>query len=407
MWVSGPVTRAWWIGFGSNVFPDREFPTVAVVLGALIVLSTAAALVAWRWARLGRESPATLLRHPGFWLLVVVGAVYINQVLCTIYLVRVWHGDPGFIARFLPDGWFALADDDPVMRWLAESWPRPELLSWSLLRVPALLELPFVLLAYLTVCRWCGAGVFRRVSIWLVAITHTATFCLIEWSLANPYTLQDIALRVVSGLVTPWLVGRLSGGGRERLGSAADLTAFVVSAAALGALVLVVYDTALLYNLGHLGDALPIAVVAAGALVVARLVAKRVPVAQAGPGIAAVGASLGWFLVFFSAPALPIRYGMSFDTSLLSAVAGLVIIAAAVVCGVHETARASTVPRRAWAAELVLAMMLGAAAALAGFMAVSGYPETRLLAAVGAFFALVIAVCAVLDRRLVPGEGHP
>ncbi|MEU6270776.1 hypothetical protein, partial [Saccharopolyspora shandongensis] len=195
---------------------------MAVVLGALIVLSAVVALVGWRWPRRQRGSHPTPLRHPGFWLLVVSGAIYLNQVLCTIYLMRVWHGDPSFIARYLPTGWFALADDNLLISWLAGVWPRPELLSWSLLRVPALLELPFVLLAYLTICRWSGAEVFRRILVWPVAVSYTATFCLIEWSLANPYTAEDIALRVVSGLVTPWLLARLTAGRRERVGSVAE-----------------------------------------------------------------------------------------------------------------------------------------------------------------------------------------
>jgi hypothetical protein len=373
---------------------------VVVALGALIVLSTASALIGWRWTRPRGTPRATLPRHPGFWLLVVSGAIYANQVLCTIYLMRVWHGDPAFIARYLPSGWFALADQNPVIAWLAEAWPRPELLSWSLLRVPALLELPFVVLAYLTICRWFGAEVFRRAAVWPVAASCTATFCLIEWSLANPYTVQDIVLRVVSGLVTPWLMTRLTAGTRERVNSVAELAVFVVSAAALGVLVLAVYDTALLYNLGHLGAAAPVMAGAAGVLVVVRLIARRLPVAQAGPGIAAVSASLGWFLVFFSAPALPIRYGISFGTPLLSAIAGLIIIGAAVACGVHESVRNSTVRWRALVVELVIAVVLGAAAAAAGFAVVGGYPEARLLAAAGAFFVLAIAVCALLDRRV-------
>ena len=51
-----------------------------------------------------------------------------------------------------------------------------------------------VVLAYLTVCRWCGAEVFRRVAVWPLAIAHTATFCLVEWSLFNPFTVQDSEL---------------------------------------------------------------------------------------------------------------------------------------------------------------------------------------------------------------------
>ncbi|WP_190815300.1 hypothetical protein [Saccharopolyspora pogona] len=169
-----------------------------------------------------------------------------------------------------------------MIKWLAEVWPRLELLSWSLLRVQAFLELPFVVLAYLTICRWFCSEVFRRAAVWPVAVSYTAAFCLIEWSLLNPYTLEDIVLRVASGLVTPWFVARLSAGHRERADSVADLAVFVVSAAALGVLLPAVYETALLYNLGRLTAAAPMMAGAAVVLVMARLVARRLPTAQAG-----------------------------------------------------------------------------------------------------------------------------
>lgn len=91
-------------------------------------------------------------RHPGSWLLAVTGLVYVNQVLFTVHVLREWDGDVSRIARHLPPGWFALAD----LGWLADRFPAPELLWWTVLRAQALLELPLVLLAYLLVCRWCG-----------------------------------------------------------------------------------------------------------------------------------------------------------------------------------------------------------------------------------------------------------
>jgi hypothetical protein len=41
--------------------------------------------------------------------LVVTGLLYLNQVLFTVYVLREHGGDPSFIARYLPEGWFILA----------------------------------------------------------------------------------------------------------------------------------------------------------------------------------------------------------------------------------------------------------------------------------------------------------
>jgi hypothetical protein len=84
------------------------------------------------------------------WLAVVTAAIAINQVLFTVYVLRVHGGDPGFIARYLPAGWFRLADG-PTMRAFAGAFRAPGLLAPTVLRVQAALELAFVLLAYLTV----------------------------------------------------------------------------------------------------------------------------------------------------------------------------------------------------------------------------------------------------------------
>ena len=89
-------------------------------------------------------------RHPGTWLSVVIALLLLNQVLFTIYVEHEWNGDVSRIARHLPDGWFSLAD----LGALADHFPAPHLLAWTVLRAQAGLELPFVLLAYLTVCRW-------------------------------------------------------------------------------------------------------------------------------------------------------------------------------------------------------------------------------------------------------------
>ncbi|MEV0494006.1 hypothetical protein [Streptomyces atratus] len=48
----------------------------------------------------------------------VTGLVYVNQVLFTVYVLHVHDGDPSFISRYLPAGWFDLASANPA---LAES----------------------------------------------------------------------------------------------------------------------------------------------------------------------------------------------------------------------------------------------------------------------------------------------
>ncbi|MFD0903176.1 hypothetical protein [Actinomadura sediminis] len=202
----------------------------------------------------------------------VAALVYVNQVLFTVYVLRVHDGDVAFVARYLPEGWFALADG-PAMRALAERVPGPELLAPSVLRVQAFLELPLVLLAYVTVLRWLDRGLYRRVAgswvVWAASLSYTFVFCVVEWDLRNPYTTEDIVIRVCAAVVTPplvqWLARRDRGG--PRVSSLAQMLAFAVSVWALGHLVLTVYDTALLYNLAHLGGRLPGAVVAAVALV--------------------------------------------------------------------------------------------------------------------------------------------
>ncbi|QUH02713.1 hypothetical protein HUO13_19600 [Saccharopolyspora erythraea] len=367
------------------------------VLGGLVVSATLAGLLLARRGTAGQQRGSGW-RNPGAWLLLVVAAVYLNQVLFTVHVLRVWDGDAGFVARYLPAGWLALADDSGPIRWLAERFPRPDLLSWSVLRVQALLELPLVVLAYLTVCRWFGADVFGRAArqVWALSASWTITFCLVEWSLHNPYTADDIVLRAVSGLIVPIAVAHLRAGRIRAEESVTGLVSFVVSAAAAGYLVLAVYDTALLYNLGHLGEQAPGMAVAAAVLVLARIAAHRVPDRGAGPRIAAVAASLGWFLVLFAVPALPIRYSLNFGLPVLAAAAGTLICAVAVFSGVRVATRGSG--DRGLIRELVLAVVLAAVGGYAGFAVTGGYPEARLLAALCGSCAVVVVVCAVGDR---------
>jgi hypothetical protein len=75
---------------------------------------------------------------------------------------------------------------------------------------------------------------------------------------------------------------------------------------ALGAAVLVVYEKALLYNLGHLGRRLPIVAVALVVLAAARIAPRFVPAHVPGRGVDSIGRSFGRLLVLFFVPAVSV-----------------------------------------------------------------------------------------------------
>lgn len=364
-----------------------------VVLSVLIALS---ALVGVWWAPRVRGTVRAHGAHPGFLLLVVVAAIYLNQVLFTVYVSRMHGGDASFIARYLPSGWFDLADLDA----LAKGFPAPELLAITVLRVQAFLELPFVLLAYLLICCWLGSPAYERALrlVWPAAVSYTAVFCLIEAELANPYTGQDIVIRVVSLVVTGVALSRWPPGGPTNVATMNRLVAFIASVGAVGYLVLVVYDTALLYNLGHLPRHLPGVLVATAVLVVARGVTRLLPGRPLGPSLSVVLNALHWLVAMFFVPALAVRYGMSFGALVVAALAGLLVVGAVFV----RTLRSVRRPILAGGA-LAIAVAGAAAAASGGYLAGWGYPESRLLCAVLAFFVALTMACGFIDRS----EGSP
>lgn len=178
-----------------------------LALGLVIVGGTVFA--AWRSRRLS-GAPLHWRGNPARWLFVIIALIYLNQVLFTVYVDRVHRGDVSFISRYVPPGWFDLANLGPVPDW----FPDPGLLSVSLFRVSSFLELPFGIFAYLTVCRWLDAGVYRRTVrlVWPASVAYTITFCLIEWDLRNPWTTgQDLLIRVASGIVVPLCVSPFAG----------------------------------------------------------------------------------------------------------------------------------------------------------------------------------------------------
>jgi len=322
---------------------------------------------------------ARWLRHPGTWLAAVVALFGVDQLLVVAYVEQAWGGDTSRITRYLPPGWFDLADLGSLARVLP-AWP------WTVLHAQAALELPFVVLAYLLVCRWWSADVATRVlrARWLVVASWTGTFCLVELDLRNPHTTVDIVVRVVSAIGTGLLLPLLDPGDRR----SPALLPFAASAAALGCLVLAVYDVATLYNSAHVVRWLPVAAVAGVVLVGARRWAVRTP-AAVGPVAASATSSLGWFLVLFAAPALPLRYGIGFGAAPVSAAAGLVLVAVSVRFGWTRASRR----------EFVAVALVGAGLAALGAAVAHGFPEARLLAAAAGFVVGGSATAALLDLR--------
>ena len=384
----------------------------SAALSAIIIAATGAALFLPRGRR--TEEAGGGLGPPGLSLAAVIAVIYINQVLFTVYAIRVRHGDPSFIARYLPRGWFALARGHAVAT-LARHFPDPGLLAPTVLRVQAFLELPFVVFAYLTVSRWYSAGAYRaaRQLAWPVSVSCTAAFCLIEWSLRNPYTTDDIAIRIAAAVVVPMWARRLAGAPADRVPNLPALLAFAASTAALGFIVLTVYDTALLYNLGHLGAKLPVAAAALAALAAARVIAPLLPQRPPGRGLESIARSFRAFLPSFFVAALPIRYGLlGSGTAYLAAAAALLIIVVAGVRGIGDTFAHTPACRVRWLAQMAITLAAGlAAGAATNVLFRGGYRETHLLRAAAAFFICAIATCALIDRRWrsgprpLPGEG--
>jgi hypothetical protein len=395
-----------------------------VVFHAIVVMTTGGAilvvprtLVAARDDVRPAEPARGLLGHPGTWLVAVVSLLYMNQVLFTVYLLRVHHGDPSFIARYLPPGWFALAGDNPLLQLVARSFPAPGLLSICVLRVQAFLELPFVVLAYLTACRWFDRGLYEQLVasplLWLVAASWTATFCLIEWSLPNPYTGQDLAIRAAAAVVVSVGVRQLGArrsasrppdGPLRPVAGAVGLLAFLASAAALGYLVLAVYDTALVYNLGHLGSWLPGIGVALVILGTARTAARHFATGTSRPGIDTLVSSLWWLLALFFVPALPIRYELGFGSPWLARLAFAAIVLVAAAYGAREAfGRLPAASRRGltlwvWAFQMAVTLTIGIGVGGLASRWRGGYVEVVLLRAAVLSAVSAIAVCALLDR---------
>src|SRR5688572_26987667 len=92
-----------------------------------------------------RESAVRWLCHQLLLLGMVVALLCVNQIVFNAYVVRVHHGNPDFIQRYIGHGWFVLDRHNVLVQWIARHSGDGRVLAPSVLRVQAFLELPFVL----------------------------------------------------------------------------------------------------------------------------------------------------------------------------------------------------------------------------------------------------------------------
>lgn len=414
-------------------------PTQASIFEATVLLSTAAALALAAWSVRSRPHPDSrpdsrpcplssvsraFLAHPLTQFALVCLVIGSNQILFGAYVLRAHQGSSAFISRFIGPGWFAIDHHSALVRFVASHCGDGRWLAPSVLRVQAFLELPFTIFAYLAVARMLGSGLYRRLTslpaLYLTSISWTVTFSLVELSLPNPYTTDDVVLRAIAMIVVPLYVHRIS---RMPARSEEDgpsgvlgLLAFLAGAGALSYVVLALYDAFLLYNLAHLSRY-------AGGMVVASLIASLAAIAaprvdawlarsrsadaRPSPAIDACVSSLQVFTLLFFVPSLALRY-RAFVPSSVSC--GLLVVGVAFFAG-HGKVVKRILDQDRGALGSFVALVVGCGAALGAgiFAAVLAYgtaqhaavPElvlarvalSFLAASIVTFRAVEIAVC--------------
>jgi hypothetical protein len=330
---------------------------LASAFEAVVVISTASAIAASvlilrsRLPAARTAGRASLLFHPLAQFLFVCALVFANQILCHAYVLRVHGGSAAFVTRYLGPGWFASASGWSIVRFVASHIGNGRWLAPTVLRVQAFLELPFTIFAYLAVARLLGQDVQRRlVRLPLLigaSVSFSITFSLVEMSLPNPWTNDDLVLRALAAVVTPpWvlLATRLEGArDEERPSGVVGLFSFFAGAGAISYVVLACYDALLIYNLGHLpryaqGIAIAIVVAATASWAaprIDRLLARRLELARSR-AVDAIASALVFFTVVFFVPSLALRYWGGHASALL---AGLLLVSGSAFAGIAAAAR--------------------------------------------------------------------
>lgn len=314
---------------------------------ATVLLSTAAALAIGAWltrrapeeprlAPGGARSWRSVLFHPLAQFLLVCALVYVNQVLFGAFVIRAHGGSAAFIARYIPGSWFAIGTHDPFVVLAAQHVGDGRWLSPTLLRVQAFLELPFTMLAYLAVARLLGHRLYttlcRLPVLALVSVSFSVTFSLVELSLPNPYTNDDLVLRAAACLLTPVYLAWIARAEARRMrtpvaagpSGVLGLLAFLAGAGAISYVVLALYDAFLLYNLAHLpryapGIAASLFIAAAASFAAPRVdaaVARATGTVGPSPAVDVCVSALRTFTVLFFVPSLSLRYWGTHATAL-------------------------------------------------------------------------------------------
>lgn len=307
-----------------------------------------------------RESGAStpIFAHPLTQFALCLALVFVNQLAFNVYVVRVHHGDPSFVARYVGSGWFDVIPRHPLVRILAQHVGSGTWLAPSVLRVQAFLELPLVVFAYLTVSRALSIGLYRRLTsipvLIPMALSFSVTFSLIEIVLANPWTNDDLVLRAAACLLVPpyvaWLGrrDRARGQGAQDLPGLVGLFAFLGVAASIAYVILAAYDALLLYNLAHAPRYIDGVAIAFGVLGVSSFVLPRFAdrlralggvLTGRSPVLDAARTGLAAFTLLFFVPSLAIRYAALRPIAFL---AGATLVAIGLFVGIGALLR----PRR-------------------------------------------------------------
>jgi hypothetical protein len=412
-----------------------HYAAIASAFEGTVLLSTAAALgIGAHLARVSLERPEpsserssepspdasprsimTLALHPLAQFLLVCATVYVNQVLFGAFILRAHGGSTSFIGQYIPGEWFAIGRHDPFVALAARHVGDGRWLSPTLLRVQAFLELPFTMFAYLAVARLLGRGVYatlcRPAILALAALSFSVTFSLVELSLPNPYTSDDLVIRAIACLVVPVYIAWIARREARRSPSPArapagpsgvlGLLAFLAGAGAISYVVLALYDAFLLYNLAHLpryasGIALSLVIATVATFAAPRVdtaIARATGARSASPAMDVCVSALRTFTVLFFVPSLSLRYWGAHSTA---AACGLLVVVLASIGGAVSALRRSRL-RPAVGGLVRLGLAGGVALALGGWaaqlvLATAGHGMPELLLARLALSFLAVAI---------------
>jgi hypothetical protein len=358
-------------------------------------------------------SLSSLFAHPLVQLCLVSALIYVNQILFGAFILRAHGGSTAFIGRYIPGEWFAIGTQDPLVAFAARHVGDGQWLSPTLLRVQAFLELPFTIFAYLAVARLLGRGLYATLVqpaiLALVSLSFSVTFSLVEVSLPNPYTHDDLVLRAVACVLVPVYIACISRLEARRApaevpagpSGVLGLLAFLAGAGGLSYVVLALYDAFLLYNLAHLpryasGIAVSLLVAAAASFAaprideaLARATGARVP----SPAIDVCVSALRAFTLLFFVPSLSLRYWGAHPTA---AACGALVVVLGLGAGAVKALRRSP-PGVGGLVRLVVAggaaLALGGWAAHLAFVTAGlGMPELLLARVSLSFLAVAIVI---------------